>query len=216
MSELNLPILNNKRETTGQVEIPKALATLVVKPALVHQVIVSHMANARAGTAHTKTRDEVRGGGRKPWKQKGTGRARQGSIRSPQWIGGGVVHGPRNERNYTQRTPEKLKALAKGMVVKDYLERGLINVVAAWPETTKTKDMMTFVKNVLPNAKKLKALVLLTETEKTTRRALKNIPGLEIMSVKSINAYDGLCYPKWLMSEAAVKEVLKLTAAKLK
>ncbi len=216
MSDINLPILNNKREATGQVDLPKSLLSLEVKPALVHQVVVSYMANARAGTAHTKTRDEVRGGGRKPWKQKGTGRARHGSTRSPIWIGGGVTFGPRNDRNYAQRTPEKLKMLAKAMVIKDYLERGLVNVIGTWPETNKTKDMMLFVKQVLPDAKRLKTLVLLTETEKSTRRALKNIPGLEIMSVKAINAYDGLCYPKWLMSEAAAREVLKLTAAKLK
>jgi len=212
MSDAKIKIINDQAKVVGEWAMPTSLSEIKIKPAVVHQVVVAYQANRRSDTAHTKNRSEVRGGGKKPWKQKGTGRARQGSIRSPQWIGGGVVFGPRNERNHVQRLPAKLKASATLMVVKDYLLNNRVTVLQAWPQSPKTKDFVAVFKNLaLP---KRKALVILSEQEKDLRRGLQNIKDVTLLAVKQFNMYDGLRRPQWLISQTALQELTKRLAIK--
>lgn len=208
--ESAIKILNKQGEAVKDFTLPADLAKLVIKPGLVHQVVVAYAANRRAGTAHTKTRDEVSGGGKKPWRQKGTGRARHGSIRSPIWVGGGVVFGPRSTRNYEQSLSQELKHQAKAMVVVDYLNSQKVLAVESLPETTKTKEFASLLKDL--KIYNRRTLVLLTKAEQPLRRAITNIKGVEVMAVKEFNAYDGLRYPRWLISEAGLNELTKLIA----
>lgn len=199
-------ILDQQGAAAGELAWPGALAKLAIKPAVVHQAVVAYMANRRRGTAHTKDRSEVAGGGKKPWKQKGTGRARHGSIRSPLWIGGGVTFGPRKDRNYTKRLPEKLKQQATAMVIKDYLTGGRVTIVAAWPETVKTKGMAEFFKTLKLTSPR-GYLALLSDQEKSARRALQNLAPVTLMGVKQFNIYDGLSHRHWILSATAAKEL---------
>ncbi|MBI5733690.1 MAG: 50S ribosomal protein L4 [Candidatus Kerfeldbacteria bacterium] len=200
-------ILNQQGVAVGELAWPAGLTKLVIKPVVVHQVAMAYAANRRQGTAHTKDRSEVAGGGKKPWKQKGTGRARHGSIRSPLWVGGGVTFGPRKERNYSQRLPEKLKQQATAMVIKDYLVDNRLTVVEAWPAGTKTKVLAEFFKTLkLTSAKPY--LVLLTDEEKTLSRGLRNLANVVLMGVKQFNLYDGLRHRHWVLSQAAARQLL--------
>ena len=203
-----LHIFNAQGKPEREFELPAAVQSYVIKPAVVHQVTVGLAANRRAGTAHTKNRAEVSGGGKKPWKQKGTGRARHGSIRSPQWVGGGVVFGPRNERNYTHRLTAKLRSVALAMVVADYLKSGKVTVVESFPEEPKTKIYANLLKqmSLVPPRR---TLVLLTEPEASHRRGLKNIAGVTVMAVRNLSSLEGLLYPRWLVSAAGLSELLK-------
>lgn len=204
-----LSILNAEGAKVRELELPERMTAIKIKPDVIHQVVVAQAAGARAGTAHTKNRSEVSGGGRKPWKQKGTGRARHGSTRSPIWVGGGVVFGPRNTRNYVQRTPAKLKALAKFMVIADYMTSGRVTVVEKFPESLKTKDYASLLKGLAVRPGK-KCLVLLTEGERALRRGFINLAGVEVMAVRQLNPYDGLRFPKWIVSAEGVEELFKL------
>ncbi|MBU1038802.1 50S ribosomal protein L4 [Patescibacteria group bacterium] len=206
MSDAKISILDNKGKSVGEVNLPEALQAVVVKPSVVHQVVVAYQANRRADTAHTKNRSEVRGGGKKPWKQKGTGRARHGSIRSPLWVGGGVVFGPRKQRDHSQSLPTKLKSAAAVMTVKDYLSAGRVTVVKAWPQADKTKVFVEIIKALAVPRKKY--LLLLSDKEKALRRGFNNIPGANIMSVRQFNSYDGIKLPHWLISEDALQELM--------
>ncbi len=202
-----IKILNNQGQEVKDFSLPDQLLKLPIKPQLVHQVVVAYAANARAGTAHTKNRAEVSGGGKKPWRQKGTGRARHGSIRSPLWVGGGVVFGPRNTRNYKQRLPQQLKNQAKKMVVADYFTTGRVVVIEEFPQADKTKIFAELMRILKINNRRV--LVLLTEKEKYLHRAMRNLAGVEIMAIRELNAYDGLRYPKWLVSVAGASELIK-------
>jgi large subunit ribosomal protein L4 len=206
---VNISIVDSAGQPVREFALPAEVALLKVKPAMVHQVVVGYASNKRAGTAHTKNRAEVSGGGKKPWKQKGTGRARHGSIRSPLWIGGGVTFGPRNERNYTKRTPQQLKKKALSMVVADYLLSGKVIVVNEFPQADKTKVFATLFRSLKIKTGK-RVLVLLMDKEKNLRRGLANLPGVEIMGVKQLNAYDGLSVQQWLVSEAGLAQLIKL------
>ncbi|MDP3986564.1 MAG: 50S ribosomal protein L4 [Candidatus Veblenbacteria bacterium] len=203
----HITVVNAQGEAVRELALPEAVRTRSLKSGLVHQVVVAYAANRRAGTAHTKTRDEVAGGGRKPWRQKGTGRARHGSIRSPLWVGGGVVFGPRSTRNYTQRLPRELKNQARAMVVGDYLASAKVTVVNELPQADKTKVFATLFKDLKLSGRR--TLVLLTSSEQSLRRGLMNLPKVEVMGVREFNAYDGLRYPRWLVSQAGAAELIK-------
>lgn len=203
-----IKILNAQGKAVKDFTLPSDLVEQKVKPAVVHQVVVAYAANRRANTAHTKTRGEVRGGGKKPWRQKGTGRARHGSTRSPIWVGGGVVFGPRSDRDYSQSLPGALKKQAKSMVVAEYFIAGKVIVVDELPQADKTKVFAKLLKDLKISGRR--TLVLLTDKEKSLRRALGNLPGVEVMATKELNAYDGLRYPRWLVSEAGANELIKL------
>lgn len=181
--------------TDGSVELPAELFDVEPNIALMHQVVTAQLAAARQGTHSTKSRGEVRGGGRKPWRQKGTGRARQGSIRAPQFTGGGVVHGPK-PRDYSQRTPKKMIAAALRGALSDRARNGRIHAVTELVEgqTPSTKGAKAFLGTVIADrtVEKNKVLVVIGRTDEASIRSVRNLPGVHVVAPDQLNTYDVL------------------------
>jgi large subunit ribosomal protein L4 len=175
---------------TVKVDLPAAIFDVEVNLPLIHQVVVAQQAAARQGTHATKTRGEVRGGGAKPYKQKGTGRARQGSIRAPQFAGGGVVHGPQ-PRDYSQRTPKKMKAAALRGALSDRARNGRIHVVDSLVSGDKpsTRSALSSLGGL---SDRTKFLVVLERTDSLTWLSLRNAHEVHIVAVDQLNTYDVL------------------------
>ena len=174
----------------GSVELPAELFDVEPNVALMHQVVIAQLAAARQGTHSTKTRAEVRGGGKKPYRQKGTGRARQGSIRAPQYTGGGVVHGPK-PRDYSQRTPKKMIAAALRGALSDRARNQRIHAVTELVsgQTPSTKSARTFLE-ALTDRKKV--LVVIGRTDGVAAKSVNNLPGVHVISPDQLNTYDVL------------------------
>lgn len=201
---MKIDTYNQNGEKTGQTLLPKEVFSVPLNPDLVHQVVVSQMANQRQVIAHAKDRSEVRGGGRKPWKQKGTGRARHGSIRSPLWKGGGVTFGPTKERNYKKIIPKKIKRKALFMALSSKVkDNELIIVDELKLESSKTKEFAAFLKAILKE-KKGKILVALSQENDTIIRAARNIPQVKVVLANNLNALDVLNYKYLLMPKEAI------------
>jgi large subunit ribosomal protein L4 len=199
-------LYNLKGEKVGEVELNPSLFEIKPKVEVIHQVVVAQERNDRQVLAHTKTKGEVRGGGRKPWKQKGTGRARQGSTRNPQWKGGGVTFGPRKNRNYTVKINKKMKNLALRMVLSDKAKENNLVVVDSWQLTEeKTKKLME-VLNQLP-VKNSKTVLALAKGEPKLVRLAANLSKVWATGAKSLNIVDLLKYKYLLVSQAALKEI---------
>lgn len=145
---MKVKVLDTKGIEAGSYELPKEVFELPWNADLVHQVVLGMAANARQGNAHAKDRSEVRGGGRKPWRQKGTGRARHGSTRSPIWIGGGVTHGPRNERDYEQKINKKMKRKALYTILSQKVRDGEVVLLKELPKEKKTKEALKVLENL--------------------------------------------------------------------
>ena len=179
-------------ETAATSQLPAEIFDAKVNVPLIHQVVVAQEAAARQGTAATKTRGDVRGGGRKPYRQKGTGRARQGSIRAPQFAGGGVVHGP-HPRSYEQRTPKKMKAAALRGALSDRARHGRVHVVAGLVdgETPKTKAALAALIAVT-GAPEANVLVVTTRGDEVTRLSLRNVRGVHLLAEGQLNTRDVL------------------------
>jgi large subunit ribosomal protein L4 len=179
---------NAKSGATVNVDLPAEIFDVPVNIPLIHQVVVAQQAAARQGTHATKTRGEVRGGGRKPYKQKGTGRARQGSTRAPQFAGGGVVHGPQ-PRSYDQRTPKKMKAAALRGALSDRARDGRIHVVDGFglDEAPSTRTALAAL-GAISDRRRL--LVVLERTDAVTWLSLRNAPAVHIVAVDQLNTYD--------------------------
>ncbi len=202
----------------GKVSLPESVFGVAWNADLVHEVVVAMQSNARAGTAHTKDRSEVRGGGKKPWKQKGTGRARHGSSRSPIWTGGGVAHGPRNDKDYSKKVNKNAKAKALASVLsKKFADGEMIFINEfnfAEPKTTEAKKAIMAIakgsKNEeLATKRKNAALIVLTERDLNTEKSLRNFSNLEVAQVKDINPVSLLTYKYVLVaSPEAAFEVL--------
>jgi len=177
-------------ESTGSVDLPAAVFGVQVNIPLIHQVVVAQLAAARQGTHKTKTRAEVRGGGRKPYKQKGTGRARQGSTRAPQFTGGGVVHGP-TPRDYEQRTPKKMKAAALRGALSDRARNGRVHVVTGIVEgdTPSTKAAIQALESL---SDRRNLLVVLDRDDEVSWLSLRNVPRVHLLVVDQLNTYDVL------------------------
>ncbi|MEK7569508.1 MAG: 50S ribosomal protein L4 [Patescibacteria group bacterium] len=192
-------IYNQSGKEAGKVELPERVFAARFRADLVHQVVESMRSNKRAGTADTKSRGEVRGGGRKPWKQKGTGRARHGSIRSPIWVGGGVTHGPLAEKNYKRKISKKMRAQALFSVLSKKLADGEILFVdtLALPEI-KTKKAVEVIRNLEKAAGwsigrgKKKILTALYDRDGKKEKSFRNIAELETSFVKNLNPLDAL------------------------
>lgn len=191
---------------SGSVDLPADVFDVPVNVPLIHQVVVAQLAAARQGSANTKSRGEVRGGGRKPYKQKGTGRARQGSIRAPQYVGGGVVHGP-TPRDYSQRTPKKMKAAALRGALSDRAREGRIHVVTEIVpgETPSTKAAAATLEALGLSGNVLAAI---TRQEDVAAFSLRNIPSVHVLTVSQLNTYDVLCSDHILFTSAALDEFL--------
>jgi large subunit ribosomal protein L4 len=177
-------------KTDGKVELPAEIFDVQANIALMHQVVVAQQAAARQGTHDTKTRGEVRGGGKKPYRQKGTGRARQGSTRAPQFAGGGTVHGP-TPRDYTQRTPKKMKAAALRGALSDRARAGQVHVVSALVDgdTPSTKSARKVLESI-SDARHL--LVVLGRDEEVNWRSVRNLPNVHVITSDQLNTYDVL------------------------
>lgn len=196
----SVDVRDAKGKAAGSVELPAEIFDVQVNVPLIHQVVVAQLAAARQGTHDTKTRAEVRGGGRKPYKQKGTGRARQGSIRAPQFTGGGTVHGP-TPRDYTQRTPKKMKAAALRGALSDRARDGRVHVVSELVagETPSTKAALGALTALDLSGD---VLVVLTRDELTTVLSLRNVPSVHVLAPDQLNAYDVLVSDQIVFTKA--------------
>lgn len=190
MTNLKLDVHTADGGVNGSVDLPAEIFDAEVSTALMHQVVVAQRAAARQGTHKTKTRAEVRGGGRKPWRQKGTGRARQGSIRAPHWTGGGVVHGP-TPRDYAQRTPKKMKAAALRGALTDRVRHDRIHVVEELVagQTPSTKSARTFIERLTDRKS---VLVVLPREDVTAWKSVNNLANVHTLSQDQLNTYDVL------------------------
>ena len=191
---------------SGSVELPAEIFDVQVNIPLIHQVVVAQLAAARQGTHDTKTRAEVSGGGRKPYKQKGTGRARQGSIRAPQFTGGGVVHGPK-PRDYSQRTPKKMKAAALRGALSDRARDGRIHVVTELVagDTPSTKAAISALSALGLEGN---VLIAIDRDDDVSALSLRNVPDVHLLYVDQLNTYDGLVSDHVLSTSAALQPFL--------
>jgi large subunit ribosomal protein L4 len=183
-----IDVLDPAGQKAGTAELPEALFDVQTNVPLIHQVVVAQLAAARQGTHSTKTRGEVRGGGRKPYKQKGTGRARQGSTRAPQFTGGGVVHGP-HPRDYSQRTPKKMKAAALRGALSDRARHGRVHVLTGLVEgdTPSVKAAAVALKNV---SERKKLLVVVERDDTVAWLSLRNLERAHVLAWDQLNTYD--------------------------
>ena len=205
---MKLAISNSKGKKVGETELRPEIAEVKVNEGVVHQVVRAQLAASRTGTTSTKTRSEVRGGGRKPWRQKGTGRARAGSIRSPLWVGGGAVFGP-TPRDYSFSVPKKVKKQALRSIIASKAKDGKLIIVddfgLAQPKTKAAVD-------VLKNLGALgKTTVIVGPEESVIIKSVRNIEGVRAIKAQNINAYDLLNNEKIVMTKPAlelIQEVL--------
>ena len=202
-------VYNMQGKKVSDVELSAAVFGIEPNEAVVHSVLVNYLANQRQGTQSTKTRAEVRGGGRKPWRQKGTGRARQGSIRAPQWIKGGIALGPK-PRSYKYTVNKKERRLAiKSLLSSKVLENELTVVDTFGFDSIKTKQMV----NALTNLKvEGKTLVLLPEKNENVQKSARNIEGVKTSLVNTINVYDLLKYKNLVVTLDTVKKLEEVYA----
>lgn len=200
----SIKVLNQNGAEVSTLELDESVFGAEYREALIHQVVVAQLNNKRQGTKSTLTRTEVRGGGIKPWRQKGTGRARQGSIRSPQWTGGGVVFAPK-PRDFSQKVNKvaKRNALVSALSAK-LADGNMIVVDKIALENAKTKEMVAVMKAL--NVDK-RALLVVTGEDAAVVRAAKNIPTVTTMASELINVYDLVANEKLVVTEAAVKKI---------
>jgi large subunit ribosomal protein L4 len=197
--------------TAGTVELPADVFDVQANIPLMHQVVVAQLAAARQGTAKAKNRGEVRGGGRKPYKQKGTGRARQGSTRAPQFAGGGVVHGP-VPRSYAQRTPKKMKAAALRGALSDRAREGRLHVVESFVdgETPRTKTALATLAAIATSSR---ILVVLGREDDVNWLSLRNAPEVHLLAADQLNTYDVLVSDDVVFTKEALDEFLGVPAS---
>jgi large subunit ribosomal protein L4 len=198
------------------VELPDEIFAAKVNVPLIHQVVVAQQAAARQGTHSTKTRGEVRGGGRKPYRQKGTGRARQGSLRAPQYAGGGVVHGPQ-PRSYAQRTPKKMKAAALRGALSDRLSHGRVQVVSGFVDgdAPRTKDALAVLATAIglgELGRPAKVLAVVHRDDELTWKSLRNVASVHVLTEDQLNTYDVLASDHVVFTEQALTAFVSRSA----
>lgn len=205
MADLTAPLFSAAGKAKGDVALDEAIFGIEPNMPVLHQVVTAQLAAKRAGSASTKTRAEVRGGGRKPWRQKGLGRARHGSIRSPQWVGGGVAHGPR-PRSYAQRTPKKMKRLAVRSALSARASESAVLVVESleWTEP-KTKNAKALLESIGATGK---TLVVLGKGDDVATKSFRNLPEIVLTHPGRITAYDVL----WASNVVFTTDTLPTTA----
>ncbi len=204
MTQLNVYTI--KGEKSGTVDVSDAVFSVPENMTLLHQVVVAYAANRRQSTAHTKDRGERKGSGRKPWKQKGTGNARTGSIRNPIWRGGGVVFGPRSEKNFKKKTTVKMRRKAMAVALSEKVRADQLLVVDSFSfDEMKTKHMAQAL-NALKIADK-SCVVVLSEDESAVSLTARNIPRVKSRSLSTVNAYDMVNHAIVLISKDALKKL---------
>ncbi len=207
MPKIDVYDINGKK--VKELELNEAVFGIEPNETVVHSVLVNFLANQRQGTQSTKTRSEVSGGGRKPWRQKGTGRARQGSIRAPQWIKGGIALGPK-PRSYKYTVNKKERQLAvKSVLSSKVLENELVVVDSLPLNDIKTKEMVKALSNLKVEGK---ALIMLSEKNEKVQKSARNIEGVKTTLVETINVYDLLKYNKLVVTEDTVKKLEEVYA----
>lgn len=200
---INVKVFDMSGKETGSIELNENIFGAEVNEHVMHQAVVQYLANQRQGTKSAKTRAEVRGGGRKPWRQKGTGRARQGSIRSPQWTGGGIVFAPK-PRDFSFKLNKKVKRLAlKSALTSKVNEEKFVVVEELKLSEIKTKEMQ----KVLNNLKINKGLVVLEENNRNVVLSTRNIPNVKTAGVNTINVYDILKYETFVVTKEALSKI---------
>ncbi|WP_456456443.1 50S ribosomal protein L4 [Thermovibrio sp.] len=203
---MEIRVVNLNNEEVGKVQLKDEVANAPIKKHAVWETVKWQLAKKRRGTHSTKTRGEVRGGGRKPWPQKHTGRARQGSIRAPQWVGGGVVHGPK-PRDYSYNLPKKVRKVALRSVISGRVQEGNFLVVEDFSfEEPKTKRALEFLRNLgLENEKVL--LVVPSDLDEKTYLSFRNLPNVKVLPVEGLNVYDVLCYNKCVVFKSILPKI---------
>ena len=200
-------LYNQKAEETGKIDLPESVFNLPWNSDLVHQVVVAMTANLRSPWAHTKTRGEVSGGGKKPWRQKGLGKARHGSIRSPIWVGGGIAHGPRKDKDYSVKINAKAKKKAFYTVLSQKLRDNEIlfldKMDFSQPKTKEAVEVVNSLSKIggfekMKTKKKNKAILALDKKEPNVSKSFRNIPGMEIYQARNLNILDILNF-KYLL-----------------
>ena len=202
-------VYNVEGKKVSDIDLKEEIFGIEPNEAIIHSVLVNYLANQRQGTQSTKTRAEVRGGGRKPWRQKGTGRARQGSIRAPQWIKGGIALGPK-PRSYKYTVNKKERRLAvKSMLSAKVLEQSLVVVDKLAFDEIKTKNMVSALNNLKVTGK---TLVMLPEKNENVQKSARNIEGVKTTLVNTINVYDLLKYNNLVVTLDTVKKLEEVYA----
>jgi large subunit ribosomal protein L4 len=200
---LTLDILNKQGQKVGDIELNESLFGVEINTNAMHQVVVAQLANKRQGTQSAKTRAEVRGGGIKPWRQKGTGRARQGSIRAPQWIHGGIVFAPK-PRDYRVSVPKSMRRVAFKSALSCKVAANEMMVIDSLDfDSPNTKAMLEVLKAF--DAKK--TLIVVEESNQNVYRSARNIPGVQVSPVNNLNVYDILKYEKFIVTKDAVSKI---------
>jgi len=201
-------IFNKEGQKVGDMELAASVFGVEVNRDALHQVVVAQLANKRQGTQSAKTRAEVRGGGIKPWRQKGTGRARQGSIRAPQWIHGGIVFAPK-PRDYRISTPKSMRRVAmKSALSAKVLDNEMLVLENLEMSAPKTKDMIKMLSALNLN----KTLIVVAESNDNIYKSIRNIPGVSVVPVNNINVYDILKYTNFVVTKDAVSIIEEVYA----
>ena len=201
--------------TDSTAELPDEIFDAKVNVPLIHQVVVAQLAAARQGTHATKTRGDVRGGGKKPYRQKGTGRARQGSLRAPQYAGGGTAHGPQ-PRSYVQRTPKKMKAAALRGALSDRARHGRVQVVSGFVEGSepRTRDALAVLSSAaVTDGGRINVLVVARRDDELTRKSLRNVVGVHVLADDQLNTYDVLAADHVVFTADALTAFVSRSAA---
>ncbi|MDL1955955.1 MAG: 50S ribosomal protein L4 [Candidatus Desulfofervidus auxilii] len=198
-----VPLYNQQGQEIGKIELAENIFNVPIKPYLIYEVVKWQLACRRAGTASTKTRGEVRGGGRKPWRQKGTGRARQGSIRAPHWVGGGVVFGPK-PRDYSYCLPKKVRRQALKIALTSKLKSNYLKVVDNIVlEEIKTKKFLEIMRNLNIDG----ALIVTNGKEEALKLASRNVKAFLVLPVEGLNVYDILRYKHLVLLQNAIPKI---------
>ena len=199
-----IPILSVQREAVGEFELPAVIVDQPQREHLLYEVVKMQLANRRSGTAATKTRSEVRGGGKKPWRQKGTGRARAGSNRSPIWVGGGTTFGPQ-PRSYAYRLPRSArKAALRSVLALKLRQEELVVVDAIEFAQPKTRQMVGLLSQLDMGSS---VLIVLAEADVNVQKSARNLPGVKVLLSQGLNVYDLLRYRKTLFTRTALQQV---------
>ncbi len=198
-----LKVYNIEGKEVGDIQLNESIFGVEISTESMHQVVLAQLANKRQGTQSAKTRAEVRGGGIKPWRQKGTGRARQGSIRAPQWIHGGIVFAPK-PRDYRVSIPKSMRRTAmKSALTSKVQDNEMIVLESLNFEAPKTKDMI----KVLNAFEAKKTLIVVAESNENIYKSARNIPGITVLPVNNLNVYDILKYEKFMVTKDAVSKI---------
>ena len=203
----NIAMYDSAGRQVGEADLSAALFDVEGKPGVVHQVVVAHLANQRAGTASTQGRGQVRGGGRKPWRQKGTGRARHGSRRSPIWKGGGVAMGPK-PRDYRQHTPKKMRRKALAIALSERVRAGLVTVVERLEmEQPKTQELVRMLSALQIDTAAGRVLLVDAEPSRELMLSARNLPGIEVLRADALNTYVIVASGRLVLTQAAVQRL---------